>query len=378
MNRNVFIIALALFMSCGDNPFKPMQEDMTGQHATKPAIDWTRAVVKVTVYDVSAAFNNPDMGIEISRAISGVPRQWKWSGRFNPDRTPVVLTITDDGNIVNGLFEARVVIFDAKGVVQPILQEGWAWASIPINGGRETTLELPIGRQAVIVSEKLLPPPSPMPVISLSVGSLAMDNTNVGSTSQKIFTITNTGNANLSVTGITVIGTDALQFKVSPTAATVAAGGSQSITVTFTPTSAGSKSASLSIAHNTAGSPSSVVLSGMGVMVPPIPSVVFITWSDDPTFSSTPIAVVRGPYVSGGRIEVFIILRSGTSFGEKDRLSTMKLVFEKDNKQVVFNFVNIDIDDLRREMAYFTTPWVDDAVHRAVSIFGGKWTLYRF
>ncbi|OGG43600.1 MAG: hypothetical protein A3F84_24070 [Candidatus Handelsmanbacteria bacterium RIFCSPLOWO2_12_FULL_64_10] len=102
--------------------------------------------------------------------------------------------------------------------------------------------------------------PPPAPVINVSVTSLTMDNTNVGTTSQKTFTINNTGNVSLSVTGITVGGTEASQFTVSPTTATVAAGGSQTITVTFTPSSSGAKSVSLSIAHNAAGSPSSVAL----------------------------------------------------------------------------------------------------------------------
>ncbi len=105
-----------------------------------------------------------------------------------------------------------------------------------------------------------------IPAISLSTASLAMDNTSVGSTSQKTFTISNTGTGSLSVTGITVGGTDASQFAASPTTATVAVGGSQMVTVTFAPTSAGTKSASLSIAHDAAGSPSGVSLSGAGAI----------------------------------------------------------------------------------------------------------------
>ncbi|OGG51721.1 MAG: hypothetical protein A3F84_23525 [Candidatus Handelsmanbacteria bacterium RIFCSPLOWO2_12_FULL_64_10] len=110
-------------------------------------------------------------------------------------------------------------------------------------------------------------PPPPAPAISLSVTSLTMDNTGVGSTSQKTFTISNTGNASLSITGITVSGTDAALFTVSPTSFTVNAGASQTVTVTFAPSSAGVKSAALSVAHNAAGSPSSVALSGAGSSV---------------------------------------------------------------------------------------------------------------
>ena len=110
-------------------------------------------------------------------------------------------------------------------------------------------------------------PPPPTPTISLSAFSLTMDATGVGSTSQRTFTVSNTGNASLSITGVTVSGTDASQFTVSPTTATIAAGGSQTITVTFAPTAGGTKSATLSIAHNAPGSPSTLALSGAGSSV---------------------------------------------------------------------------------------------------------------
>ena len=106
-----------------------------------------------------------------------------------------------------------------------------------------------------------------MSSISLSMISLVLDNTNVGTTSQKILTISNIGTAELSVTGITVGGDNASEFSVSPTVATIAVGGNQTITVTFAPTADGSRTASLSIAHNAAGSPSPVTLSGTGVGV---------------------------------------------------------------------------------------------------------------
>ena len=109
------------------------------------------------------------------------------------------------------------------------------------------------------------------PAISLPVTSLTMDATIVAASSQKTFTIGNTGTADLTITGITVTETDGSHFTVSPTTATVATGAlAATITVTFTPSSAGVKSASVSIAHNATGSPSIVTLSGTGVTPVPI------------------------------------------------------------------------------------------------------------
>jgi len=106
--------------------------------------------------------------------------------------------------------------------------------------------------------------PLEIPSISLSVPYLLFETTGVGAASELTFTISNTGKALLSVTRIGAEGKDALQFKVSPTSATVDTGASLTVTVRFTPTSGGLKSASLWIEHNAAESPSIITLTGRG------------------------------------------------------------------------------------------------------------------
>ena len=103
------------------------------------------------------------------------------------------------------------------------------------------------------------------PAISLSGTSLSFGNVAVSSSVQQTFTVSNTGTVVLNVTGITVTGTDAAQFSVNPASFNLSAGVSQTVTVTFAPTSTGAKSGTLSITHNATGSPSSVSLSGTGV-----------------------------------------------------------------------------------------------------------------
>ncbi|OGG44698.1 MAG: hypothetical protein A3F84_28760 [Candidatus Handelsmanbacteria bacterium RIFCSPLOWO2_12_FULL_64_10] len=106
----------------------------------------------------------------------------------------------------------------------------------------------------------------PVPAYAQSASSLSFGSINVGSSGTQTFTVSNTGTGALTVSGITVVGADAGQFSVSPsTGFTINAGGpAQTVTVTFTPTSDGVKSASLSVAHNAAGSPAAVSLSGTG------------------------------------------------------------------------------------------------------------------
>ena len=113
------------------------------------------------------------------------------------------------------------------------------------------------------------------PALSASTTSLNFGDVQVGQNRALTFTASNTGTAALTVSGITVSGTDAAQFTVSPASFTVnARAAAQAVTVTFAPTSAGTKSASLSLAHNAAGSPSSVALTGSGTAQPPPPAPV--------------------------------------------------------------------------------------------------------
>ena len=77
----------------------------------------------------------------------------------------------------------------------------------------------------------------------------------VGSNASLTFTIKNTGTANLTGLGITIVGTNADDFTItaSPTAPVTGPTGSTSFTVRFAPTSDGTKTAALHIASNVTG-----------------------------------------------------------------------------------------------------------------------------
>jgi len=111
------------------------------------------------------------------------------------------------------------------------------------------------------------PPPPPAPAVSLSPTSLTFGSQNVGTTSlAQNVTLTNTGNAALSVASVGLTGTDPGDFsQTNACGSGVAAGANCSISVTFAPTAAGSRSASVSIADNASGSPQTISLSGTGV-----------------------------------------------------------------------------------------------------------------
>ena len=95
---------------------------------------------------------------------------------------------------------------------------------------------------------------------SLSFGNVA---TGQSSTAQTV-TITNNGNINLVVTGVSFTGTNPGDFSDTNGCTTVAPNAKCTITVTFKPAAAGARSASLSVTDNAPASPQSVPLTGTG------------------------------------------------------------------------------------------------------------------
>ena len=104
--------------------------------------------------------------------------------------------------------------------------------------------------------------------VSFSPTSLTFSPQNVGVTSTpQTVTVTNNGTANLTISTVTIGGTNASDFAKSANTcagATVTPNKTCTVSVTFTPSATGSRSASLSFNDNTSDSPQTVTLSGTG------------------------------------------------------------------------------------------------------------------
>jgi copper(I)-binding protein len=99
------------------------------------------------------------------------------------------------------------------------------------------------------------------------VGTNSFGFVAVGASNSLTFTITNTGNANLTVSNITIDGVNSAMFTVTtnPTPVLLIAGGSTNFTVRFTPGSTGLKTAALHIANtDTNSNPYNITITGMG------------------------------------------------------------------------------------------------------------------
>lgn len=100
-------------------------------------------------------------------------------------------------------------------------------------------------------------------------GNMAFGSVVVGSNLAQTLTITNSGNSALSVTGITMPSGFSGNWSGS-----IASGGSQAVTVTFTPSSAANYSGNISIQSNATGGTASKAASGTGISTAPPPQPI--------------------------------------------------------------------------------------------------------
>ena len=104
-------------------------------------------------------------------------------------------------------------------------------------------------------------------VVQLSPKSLSFGSVTVGTkSSPKTVTLTNKGTTALSITSVSITGTNPSDFPIQTNTcgSSLAAGGSCTISISFKPVVTGARSASLSVSDNGGGSPQTVALSGTG------------------------------------------------------------------------------------------------------------------
>jgi hypothetical protein len=123
-----------------------------------------------------------------------------------------------------------------------------------------------IAQLNVFVDYNGIGPAGPAPIFTIDPASLDFGSVTVGNNATLPATVTNTGDADLVISGI--VSSDG-QFTFSPVApVTVSAGGSQVFDVTFSPTGVGAQSADIVFTHNADGSPTTFSVQGTGVAGP--------------------------------------------------------------------------------------------------------------
>ena len=103
--------------------------------------------------------------------------------------------------------------------------------------------------------------PSATKIIGVS-GNLAFGNVAVGSQATAVMLITNSGNSALTVTGMTGPGA----YSASWTSGSIPAGGSQSVTIGFSPTAAVSYNGAITVNGDQTSGTNAITVSGTGVV----------------------------------------------------------------------------------------------------------------
>ncbi|PYV23067.1 MAG: hypothetical protein DMG24_14955 [Acidobacteria bacterium] len=137
----------------------------------------------------------------------------------------------------------------------------------------------------------------PTPAVTLTSSSLSFSNQTIGVTSAaQTVALKNIGSASLTISSISVTGSDNGDFALAISGTCPVGGGSLSvganctIDVTFTPTTTGSRAASVSIVDNAVGSPHVVSLSGLGTAVSLSPTSL--------TFAGQNVGTTSSQYVT--------------------------------------------------------------------------------
>ena len=201
------------------------------------------SVITVTATASQAVVGNQTVNLAVTG--TGIT-----AGDYNLSNT----TIT----ILNGQTTGSVTFT----VVDDVLVEGTETATLTISSpSAGITLGTPTSRTITITDNDNLPEINVQGngnnIVSGTVTTSLTNDTNFGSilecnanTIVKMFTIQNTGGVVLNISGITVTGGNFGDFTVSSIPTTVAAGGSETFTITFNPSATGNRATTVSIANN--------------------------------------------------------------------------------------------------------------------------------
>lgn len=240
-----------------------------------------------TLASPEAVFVDASGNLFISDSSHGAIRVVNTSG--------IISTLKRGGFIPSGLFEdssGNVFFADSSTDIQEVVKATGTVKAVAGNGtfgfsgdggpATSAALDIPIGVSSdasgnLFIADRQnnrIREVTPAPAATPSPTSLTFSSQAVGSVSaSQTVTVTNSGTSALSISLISITGTNAGDFQgqlQQACNAPLAPGASCSIFVTFAPTGSGTRTASLSITDNASNSPQSVSLTGTGTGAAPL------------------------------------------------------------------------------------------------------------
>jgi hypothetical protein len=162
------------------------------------------------------------------------------------------------------------------------------------------------------------------PTVKLTPTSMNFGNVAVGtSSSSKAATLQNIGSVNVSITSVSITGTNPGDYSDTSTCgATLAPGASCTINVTFKPTTTGTRNATLQVTDNATGSPQQVTLTGVGVSGSLTLTPSTLTFSTQLINTSSKSQKITVKNTGTGSLTLNSITITGTNAGDYSQTNT--------------------------------------------------------
>ena len=138
----------------------------------------------------------------------------------------------------------------------------------------------------------------PVGQLTLSQTNFAFGNVYIGTTVSQTFTLSNTGTATITFSGVSVSGAGVSATGVS-NGVMLKPGQSITLTATFTPATVAAVTGSVAFTSNAANPSATIVLSGTGVQPPPATHSVSLTWNPSTSPEVIGYFVYRGAASAG-------------------------------------------------------------------------------
>jgi 6-phosphogluconolactonase (cycloisomerase 2 family) len=155
--------------------------------------------------------------------------------------------------------------------------------SASATGSQQATLTItdnaPGSPQSVTLSGEGVAPPPPAPAVTVVPNPVSFPTTTQGVTSSPIMIgVTNSGNATLNISSVTLGGNNSSEFSMTNgCSGPYAANSGCIITMTFTPLAAGQRSATITITDDAANSPQIIPVSGSATTATPTKPIVSLS-----------------------------------------------------------------------------------------------------
>ena len=215
------------------------------------ALTGTGVQAQIAASPTSVAFANVVVGNSNSQPVT-------LRNNGNATLTFSNITVTGTGMTITGLTTATTIAAGGNMTFNAVFTPT---STATINGTIKLTTNGTPSPMTINVSGTGV---SATRILAASPTSLSFGTVNVNNSIQLSTTLTNNGNSNITVSGVTVTGAGFSASGVS-NGTMLTPGQSATLTVTFAPTTPGAvNGASVSIASNATGSPTTITLSGTG------------------------------------------------------------------------------------------------------------------